>query len=381
MKYHAFLTYSRRNLKEAEIIYELLHNTGIIIFFDQRCITAGERFQQAIDHALRESEIALVLVGPDGLGPWQEEENYCFQLLEVASRHLRRIIPVLLPGASLDLQSKEAPLFLSRSNYFKFNEGVDDVQDQFRLVSEIMRALPKSKVNIGELERRLLRQEGDTLLRNTIAFYDSEAEIYHHKWKDILPLPPMYAFLTELKARSMSPAVLDAGCGPGHHARFFAQQGCAVTGIDLSAGMIAIANRERVEGTKFILGDMRDLQRLLKGRNLFDGVWACASCLHLTKEAFGWQLYEFAAVLRPAGVLGLSFQVGAPPQLAQEGRFYERYDEDELLRRIETHGFRIVNINTQITGENTLNKRQVKKWMNITAVAPNEKERLGRQDE
>src|SRR5437016_4317756 len=132
MKYHAFLTYSRRNLKEAEIIYELLHNTGIIIFFDQRCITAGERFQQAIDHALRESEIALVLVGPDGLGPWQEEENYCFQLLEVASRHLRRIIPVLLPGASLDLQSKEAPLFLSRSNYFKFNEGVDDVQDQFR---------------------------------------------------------------------------------------------------------------------------------------------------------------------------------------------------------------------------------------------------------
>jgi SAM-dependent methyltransferase len=372
MKYHTFISYNSKNRREVEVIDDYLTHSGLAVFFDQRSISAGDKFPSKIEDALRESASILVIIGPQGVGPWQEEENYAFQVLQVDSGGDKRIIPVLLPGASLDPRSKDVPLFLRTRSYFKFDADIDDKDDLFNLVG----ILPKGGVRVGEMERPFLKSEQDRLLLNTIDFYDREAALYYSRWKDILPLPPMYAFLGELKRQASSMHVLDAGCGPGHHSNFFAEQGCLVTGIDLSARMIEIATKNKVERTTFIRADMRDLQRILKGRNLFDGIWACASCLHLTKEVFEWQLYEFTAVLKPSGVLGLSLQVGTPSKLQDDGRFFERYEEDELLDKVESHGFATVNINSQITNRNTLGTKQVKKWLNITAIAPNAKERL-----
>ena len=50
--------------------------------------------------------------------------------------------------------------------------------------------------------------------------------------------------------------VVDVGCGTGRHARVFADMGFDVTGLDLSADLIAIA-RERVPEAAFRVGDMR----------------------------------------------------------------------------------------------------------------------------
>ncbi|MBV6405248.1 MAG: Ubiquinone/menaquinone biosynthesis C-methyltransferase UbiE [Flavobacteriales bacterium] len=50
--------------------------------------------------------------------------------------------------------------------------------------------------------------------------------------------------------------VLDMACGRGRHARWFAQAGCRVTGIDLSAESIAEAHRE-VPSARFAVHDMR----------------------------------------------------------------------------------------------------------------------------
>lgn len=50
--------------------------------------------------------------------------------------------------------------------------------------------------------------------------------------------------------------VLDMACGRGRHARWFAEAGCSVTGIDISTESIAEARRE-VPGAQFAVHDIR----------------------------------------------------------------------------------------------------------------------------
>src|SRR5215468_4895216 len=99
----------------------------------------------------------------------------------------------------------------------------------------------------------------------------------------------MFSFLLQIERRRRStepPRIFDAGCGPGHHARSFANRGFAVTGIDRYARFIEYANcRSDGSGWTFIHGDMRRLDGHFEARNCFDGVWACASCLHLARES------------------------------------------------------------------------------------------------
>ncbi len=371
MEYHTFISYNSQYRETVRVIYDYLTNSGLRVFFDCVDILPGEPFQEKIEAALRVSASILVIVGPDGFGPWQEEESYEFQVLRTG-RNNKPIIPVILPGAKLDPDMDEIPVFLTRFSHFEFKSTVDNKDDLYSL----MRAIPRSDYEIGQLERPLLREEQERLLDKTIDFYNKEADRYFERWKNTLPLPPMHAFLEQLKQPLAESKVLDAGCGPGHHSNFFANQGCEVVGIDASPEMIRIAGKNKIEGTTFRVADIRDLQRAISTRNVFDGVWACASCFHITKEALGNQLHQFLAVLKPAGVLGLSMQVGVPSALQDDGRFFERYEENELLEKLERYGFVVVNINTQITDRNTLGKKQVKKWMNVTAIAPKAKERI-----
>ena len=295
----------------------------------------------------------------------------------MSSGRRNAIIPVLLPGATFGQQVSGPPLFLTRFSTFTFDTAVDDKDDLFRL----MRAIPRAFDEIGPLERPFLRAEQERLLDRTIDFYNREAERYFERWKSTLPLPALYAFLQQLTGRAGRHRVLDAGCGPGHHANFLAEHGCDVEGIDASPVMIRIAEAHKVAGTHFRTADMRDLQKAFGERNLFHGIWACASCFHITKEALGPQLYEFLAVLRPSGVFSLSMQVGVPSAIQDDGRFFERYEENELLEKLSRYGFSVVNVNTEITNRNTLGKRQVKKWMNVTALGPRAKDRIELLDE
>jgi SAM-dependent methyltransferase len=49
--------------------------------------------------------------------------------------------------------------------------------------------------------------------------------------------------------------LLEAGCGTGHWARFFAQCGYEVTGLDLSPEMIAAARAQACDHCRFLVGD------------------------------------------------------------------------------------------------------------------------------
>jgi SAM-dependent methyltransferase len=76
------------------------------------------------------------------------------------------------------------------------------------------------------------------------------------------------AIVGRLRPRADS-RVLDLGCGTGRHARRLASQGFDVTGIDLSAGSIAVAQQAAGPHLRFRRQDMRSPF----GRHAFDYVF------------------------------------------------------------------------------------------------------------
>lgn len=91
--------------------------------------------------------------------------------------------------------------------------------------------------------------------------FDAIAEEYAHRFADELGRKPfdrdlLSRFATQLPSRA---AVLDIGTGAaGHIGRFFADQGFAVTGVDLSTGSVEVARRLNPE-MRFVAADYRSL--------------------------------------------------------------------------------------------------------------------------
>ena len=104
----------------------------------------------------------------------------------------------------------------------------------------------------------------------------------------------------ELLADAAPGVALDLACGTGRHARWLLEQGHDVTGVDVSPGMLAVAERD-CPGARFVRAGLDDLP-------LPDGSVDVAVCsLALTHVPdVGPGLAEAARVLRPGGRLVLS---------------------------------------------------------------------------
>ena len=157
------------------------------------------------------------------------------------------------------------------------------------------------------------------LRRMTIRSYDAIAEQFAEHWFDHPPRRELEQFLLRLGPGS---TVLDAGCGPGHHARALADAGHDVIGIDLSAGMLAQARR-RVRSVRLL---RMDFQAPRFGDRTFDAIWCAAAVHHVPRERLLAVLTGFRRVLKPGGVLGLNFQVGRRSEIVErqlDRRFFE----------------------------------------------------------
>lgn len=139
------------------------------------------------------------------------------------------------------------------------------------------------------------------------------------------------------------PRVLDAGCGPGWESAAFAERGCSVLAIDLARAFLA-QTRERVERAGVPADPARmDMRRLGVRADALDGVWACASFLHVPRAEAPGTLAEFARALRPGGVLMLAVKRGSGVRVTDayegDGRRFVLYQPDEIRGMVEAAGF------------------------------------------
>jgi SAM-dependent methyltransferase len=196
----------------------------------------------------------------------------------------------------------------------------------------------------------------------TIKTYDDGAEKYSKVNYCITPIRYALDLFVESIGRGK---ILDAGCGHGRDARHLSELGFHIVGIDLSQGLLEIARRSAAIPS-FCLMDLRKLGFL---QGSFEGVWACASLLHLPKREAEPALREIRGILKPGGLIFTSLKVGEGENFvkAQEygdkERFYAFYSMEEARKLFEEAGFEIMeDLIEKSNGKNPA-------WINIFARA------------
>lgn len=164
----------------------------------------------------------------------------------------------------------------------------------------------------------------------TINYYDAHAKEYCDLTRHI-DLADVYdRFLVALPPGAH---ILDAGCGSGRDTKVFLDRGYKVTAIDASselARLAAVYTNHQCEVLRF---------QEMMFHDKFDGIWACASLLHIPKNEMCNIIPRFIQALKPGGILYVSLKEGEGERIADDGRFFSDYTRSSfegLLERFPT---------------------------------------------
>jgi ubiquinone/menaquinone biosynthesis C-methylase UbiE len=142
--------------------------------------------------------------------------------------------------------------------------------------------------------------------REVRAAYDILAREYAETFCGELAHKPLDRDLLHRFAGSVRGRIADLGCGPGQTTAFLHACGAAVHGLDLSASLLQEARR-RQPTLSLLAGDMLALP--FRDASLA-GIVAFYAIVHFDPPQLQAALHEIHRVLRPGGLLLLSFHVG-----------------------------------------------------------------------
>ena len=130
-------------------------------------------------------------------------------------------------------------------------------------------------------------------------------------------------------------SVLDLGCGSGRDSKCFKDAGYRVTAIDASQELC-------IKASEYAGIDVRCMRfEELDDVDLYDGVFACASLLHVPVVDLPKVMTKINTALKPRGVLYASFKYGDFAG-ERDGRFFHDMNEKSVEELFATvPGFRI----------------------------------------
>ena len=136
--------------------------------------------------------------------------------------------------------------------------------------------------------------------------------------------------------------VLDLGCGPGRDLRLFTEAGHSPIGVELNTSFVAMASRHG----HVIEADIRRIRDLFSP-DVFHGIWAQASLVHLTRTETEQVLEDAVSLLLPGGLF-----YACVPAVGETGwmdetdgrRWYTVWPEDAFEDAVSAAGFEIDDV-------------------------------------
>ncbi len=187
-----------------------------------------------------------------------------------------------------------------------------------------------------------------------IEYYNENAEVFYTSTVDVDMSLWRNKFLSHVIEGGN---ILDAGCGSGRDSKAFLDKGFSVVAFDASVKMCEMAS-ENI-GQKVFNMTFEDVEF----DEEFDGVWACASLLHVEQKHLPDALARLNKSLTDQGTFYASFKLGDGTTY-KGGRSFSNFTEATIKPLLEDAGFVICE--SGITSD-VRPGRENEKWINVIA--------------
>ena len=185
--------------------------------------------------------------------------------------------------------------------------------------------------------------EPDYYNKNAKSFFDDTVNINLDDLYDI--------FLSYLDNNAH---ILDAGCGSGRDSKVFIEKGYRVTSFDSSKEIVKLASHYVGQQVK-LMGFSQ-----LDETDTYDGIWCCASLLHVPKNKLFDSMLLLSKALKKKGIMYVSFKYGEEER--SDGRHFTDMDEhgiNKLVSKIPNLSI----IKTWVTPDKRPDREE--RWFNI----------------
>jgi SAM-dependent methyltransferase len=187
----------------------------------------------------------------------------------------------------------------------------------------------------------------------TLDYYNQNAAVFANSTMAVDFTQTQDNFLNRLHARDY---ILDFGCGSGRDTKYFLTHGMRVDAVDGSEELCRIAGK--YTGIKVRNAYFQDWDEYEK----YDGIWACASILHLSKTQLISVMKKMIAALKPKGVIYTSFKYGTF-EGERNGRYFTDFTEEtfsDFLKDIPGISMEELWITNDVRPD-----RGEEKWLNL----------------
>lgn len=184
-------------------------------------------------------------------------------------------------------------------------------------------------------------------------YYENNAERYAAETFSADMSEQYQSFLSLLKKGAK---ILDVGSGSGRDACYFQRHGYQVTALEPSKNLCR--EIRKVFSGEIVCSDIQNYQPMEQ----YDGIWACASLLHLQEKEVLRFFEKMDLYLNNDGVVYISGKNGISTGKVEDGRFFLEFSE-QLIDKILT-------VNKQLKLEQLwytedASGRRGFRWMNV----------------
>ena len=190
-------------------------------------------------------------------------------------------------------------------------------------------------------------------INKTLTYYNTNAHRFTSDTLDVEFSTIQDSFLAQLPAGAL---ILDFGCGSGRDSRYFLQKGYRVEACDGSEEMVKAATRNAgIPVKKMLFSELNE-------ENRYDGLFACASILHVPSKDLPDIFTRMKKAVKKGGILYVSFKYGTFEGI-RNGRYFTDLTEESLHAILDRVGGLDI-IRTGITGD-ARPGREDEKWLNV----------------
>ena len=191
-------------------------------------------------------------------------------------------------------------------------------------------------------------------------YYNQNSEKYY---KDTLDANISELYIPFFSNLHDGADVLDAGCGSGRDSLVFINKGYNVSSMDASEEMVKLASK--LLNKKVLVRRFQDIEC----KNIFDGIWACASLLHVPKKEILDVFIRLTGALKKDGIIQASFKYGSGERKKGLRTFLDmnEKDIDKIISQVEN-----LNIMKTWITHDVREGREHERWLNVLLKKDNQ---------